>query len=498
MALICAVIGVVTACSREAPIEIPKVWDDDAMRSVELPLVNASLSPVYLSSDFYYRIPEMEVFRTYPIYHPDREPAGYVDELRRKEPERVFDATKLKTEEDWIRAGELIFDYPFFTGRIGFVNVPGEDLFVRDRNWYETAGVPLAADGTLPFLRYVVREKGKVEVGVLSCGACHTRVMPDGSIVKGAQGNFPSDRALAMDYRHPKATLEDAVIGERVLYWVPGRQAEFDRELQQTTLVQIAATHAAIPPGVLARHGTSPRYPVQVPDLIGIKDRRYLDHTGLQQHNSIADLMRYDAINTGGDDLAKYGDFNPLAAFGDGKMPEPSKLLRYGDARLYALAMYLYSLQPPKNPNLFDDRAKRGQAIFEREGCPACHTPPFYTNNTLIPADGFEIPDDHRTKYAITETSIGTDPNLALKTRRGTGYYKVPSLKGVWYRGPFSHDGSVATLEDWFDPNRLRDDYVPTGFKGAGVTQRAVPGHRFGLQLSIEEKTALIAFLKTL
>ena len=41
---------------------------------------------------------------------------------------------------------------------------------------------------------------------------------------------------------------------------------------------------------------------------------------------------------------------------------------------------------------------------------------------------------------------------LALRTRRGTGYYRVPSLKGVWYSGPFEHNGSVATLEDWFDP----------------------------------------------
>ncbi len=94
--------------------------------------------------------------------------------------------------------------------------------------------------------------------------------------------------------------------------------------------------------------------------------------------------------------------------------------------------------------------------------------------------------------------SVGTDPGLALKTRKGTGFYKVPSLKGVWYRGLLSHDGSVATLEDWFDPARLRDDYVPTGFKGYNVTRRAVPGHEFGLKLSAADKAALIAFLRTL
>ena len=93
---------------------------------------------------------------------------------------------------------------------------------------------------------------------------------------------------------------------------------------------------------------------------------------------------------------------------------------------------------------------------------------------------------------------IWTDARLTMETRRGTGFYKVPSLRGVWYRGPFEHNGSVATLEDWFDPHRLSDDYVPTGFKGYGVSSRAIKGREFGLKLSASDKSALIAFLKTL
>ena len=85
-----------------------------------------------------------------------------------------------------------------------------------------------------------------------------------------------------------------------------------------------------------------------------------------------------------------------------------------------------------------------------------------------------------------------------MKTRRGTGNYKVRSLKSVWYRGPFEHQASVATPEDWFDARRLRRDYVPTGFKGYGVSKRPVKGHPFGLSLSTEDKRAPIAFLKTL
>jgi hypothetical protein len=160
--------------------------------------------------------------------------------------------------------------------------------------------------------------------------------------------------------------------------------------------------------------------------------------------------------------------------------------------------LYIYSLKAPSNPNPHSANAVRGQKIFQREGCATCHTPPLYTNNKLTPADGFRIPEDHLKKYEILPIRVGTDPNLTMRTRRGTGYYKVPSLKGVWYRGPFEHNGSVATLEDWLDPARLRDDYVPTGFRGFGINTRAVKGHEYGLKLSPEDKKALIAFLKTL
>jgi hypothetical protein len=251
----------------------------------------------------------------------------------------------------------------------------------------------------------------------------------------------------------------------------------------------------AIPPGVMLREGASKRYPPQVPDLIGIKDRRYLDHTGLVRHRSIGDLMRYGALNQDAMFLSRYGDFVPATFLADNA---PIARSRYSDEQLYAVALYLYSIQPPPNPNKFDGMAARGQQVFARSGCAGCHTPPLYTNNKLTPVDGFAVPADHYTKFDVGPRSVGTDPTLAIGTRRGTGYYKVPSLKGVWYRGPFEHNGSVATLEDWFDPRRQRDDYVPTGFKGYGVKMRAVKGHPFGLDLSPEDRRALIAFLKTL
>ncbi len=94
--------------------------------------------------------------------------------------------------------------------------------------------------------------------------------------------------------------------------------------------------------------------------------------------------------------------------------------------------------------------------------------------------------------------SVGTDPGLALKTRKGTGYFKVPSLKGIWYRGHYGHDGSAASLEEMFDPGRVEPTHVPGGWSPPGMKTCAIKGHEFGLKLTAIEREQLIAFLKTL
>jgi hypothetical protein len=478
--------------SRVASPAVPKAWDDQALASLEMPLAVARASPVQVTPDYYYRIPEQRIYKSYPIYAPGKEPGGYIEWLKQQRPEIAFDPAKLKTEEDWIEAGEMVFDAPT---AFDFVFAISD---MRDPAFYQKTRMPIAKDGTMPFFRYVIREKGKIEVGMISCGMCHTRVMPDGSVIKGAPGNFPADRLNSLSFRQGMSVEEVRAV-ERSGYGAPWIEPDPLARLERMSVEEIASAHDAIPPGVMARVGTSVFHPVKVPDLIGIKERRYLDHTGLVRHRSIGDLMRYAALNQGMNGLSRYGDFIPDAK--DFRtLPAPPELpqRRYSDEQLYALALYLYSLKPPKNPNRFGALAARGKKVFEGEGCATCHTPPLYTNNKLTPVDGFNVRDEHTSKYEIMPISVGTDPDLALRTRRGTGYYKVPSLLGVWYRGPFEHSGSVATLEDWFDPRRLGEDYEPTGFRGFGIKTRAVKGHRFGLTISTGDRRALVAFLKTL
>src|SRR5262249_44776874 len=147
--------------------------------------------------------------------------------------------------------------------------------------------------------------------------------------------------------------------------------------------------------------------------------------------------------------------------------------------------------------NRMDDRAAAGKKIFDREGCSGCHTPPYYTSGKLTLADGFTPSKELLREYDVLPISVKTDPSLAMKTRKGTGFYKIPSLRGVWYRGRYLHDGAVTTLEEMFNPDRLKPDFVPSGFKGLDKT-RAVRGHEFGLRISAPDRESLIAFLKTL
>jgi hypothetical protein len=497
-----------------ADASIPDTWDELRLASLEVPLAHASASTEHVARAYYRSIPVRPIYRSYDVYRPDLEPAGYLEWLQKREPEIVWDETRspaLNSEADWIKAGELVFDSPIAWGN-GSLGGPYPGLQVRDPAWYEYTKAPLTADGKLPFYRYVIRTKGKVEVGVASCAMCHTRVMPDKTVLKGAQGNLPFDRAWAYDLR--KANDPNlARVQHLQVHGAPWLRPDPLENLGDKSVEDLASAHELIPPGVLARHGTGLWSPVQVPDLIGIQHRKHLDRTGRVRHRDTGDLMRYAALNQGLSDVARYGVFRPVAArnkdFLD-ELPPPGQagvsLLpgRYSDAQLFALAKYLYSLKPPENPNLPRtevDRhsVARGEGVFQRLRCARCHSGDQYTNNKLTPVDGFTVPGEHRERYDILEESVGTDPTLALATRRGTGYYKVPSLRGVWYRGPFEHNGSIATLEDWFDSRRLQKDYEPTGWKGpAGTKTRAVPGHRFGLNLPLDDRKALIAFLKTL
>jgi hypothetical protein len=479
--------------------QIPRVWDEAALADWATPLAGLNVRPAHMSAREYYAIPE-ENLKSYPVYMPGREPAGYWEQIQRLGPRPLVEPATLKTEADWVAAGERVFMDSVALRTFD----PAIIAMARSKQALEERRAGPLPDGTISNLRWLPTKDG-VALGFTNCSACHLLYLPDNTAVPG-----PSSFAIPNNFRNALGgairSAEHVLPGEAPFvmggasfgawlyqaYGAPWTKDPAGEQLKTISEAEFAGYVAAnLRGGAVARWNGSILYPAKVPDLIGIKDRRYIDHTATHQHRGIGDLMRYAALVTVAEPT-EFGGHRVLA-------PETARFkTRLSDEALYALALYVYSLKPPKNPNPFDARAATGEEIFRREGCVSCHTPPLYTSNKLTLAQGFTPPPDAPASLDVLRISVGTDPGLALRTRKGTGYYKVPSLKGVWYRGHYLHDGAAASLEEMFDPARLTDTHVPGGWLAPGRTTQAIRGHEFGLRLPPVEREQLIAFLRTL
>jgi hypothetical protein len=476
-------------------LKAPKIWDEKALATWALPVIGVNATPSFYSEAEYYAAPVHE-YRTYPVYHPDREPPGYLEWLQQQEPKPLVDPAEIKTDADWVRLGRRVFE-ELDTEQFR-TDDPAAIKPLRDREALKDSRITMTPDGQFPAFRWVVEARGRVRLSAVECAGCHMRVERDGTLLHGPPTNIRGISAtFAIMFQgllvksdetgQPLPAGEQAYIAHAVPWLKDDIHARF-RSMPDKEILPILRSGF---PGTFNRFNGSPYSMTKIPDLIGVKDRRYLDATATHRNRGPEDIGRYGALVSVADD----------GAIGPHKfLTEKQRKLafRHSDEAMYALGRYLYALEPPKNPNAFDERARHGKEIFQEQNCAKCHEAPLYTNNKLTPAMGFVAPADHPDRDHIMLTSVDTDPSLAVRTRKGTGVYKVPSLLGLWYRELLGHDGSVKTLEEWFDANRLEPDYVPSGWKGPGVTKRAVPGYDYGLDLSSAEKTDLIAFLKTL
>ncbi len=486
--------------------EIPKTWDEAALADWATPVAGLNVRPTHITSKKYYSM-TIENLRTYPVYFPGHEPEGYWEMLQHIGPKPLIEPDKLKSETDWIDAGRRVFDEADDIHLRTFD--PKFIAEVRSRERLEEARTRPLPDGSVFGMRWIPTKQG-VGLTFSNCSFCHVAYLPNGTRVPGAPFKTIAPRPPETFKVWPlisRVQLESRVlvgvapffmapepIGMRLFraYGVPWKADDINERFKSFTQADYEMFDLAFrASGGIARWNGSLFYPAKIPDLIGIKDRKFIDHTATHLHRGIGDLMRYAALVSYAE-AADFGSYHMLS-------PATKRVqARLPDEALYALALYIYSLQPPPNPNPFDSNAEAGQKIFAREGCPMCHTPPLYTSNKLTLAQGFAPPKDKPATLDVLLISVGTDPGLALATRKGTGYYKIPSLKGVWYRGHYLHEGPTASLEEMFDPDRLKETHVPGGFRPPGVENRAIKGHEFGLKLEPAERGQLIAFLRTL
>ncbi|HKU44139.1 MAG TPA: hypothetical protein VJR89_38525 [Polyangiales bacterium] len=176
--------------------------------------------------------------------------------------------------------------------------------------------------------------------------------------------------------------------------------------------------------------------PVAIPDLRAVAHQRRLHWTG-NLHNGLLELaVRIETL---------------LITAASSAVRPPREIA-------FALALYVESLGDEETSRELA-ASPRGAAVFERE-CGRCHA--------------------HATGAGdvVSAEEVGTDPTAAVSPERGGAGYRVPSLFRVGERRRLLHDGSIERLDELLQPH-------------AG-------GHRFGVELTADDRASLLVFLRSL
>ena len=266
--LLAVTLGVASvSCSRPSSnlvesnlIEAPRVWNDRDLAEWANPVAGLNVRPDHFSEAEYYAGPVADWVRTYPVYFPGREPAGYWDQLQSKKPEPLI-AAGPRTEEDWIEAGKRVFeelDVPVFRSTDARLIAT-----VRSKEEFEKMGGHPQPDGTVHFLRWVPTSKG-LALGINDCASCHTRQLPDGTRLNGAQVDAAGDGVVGALISSGDQSFfgnEPAAVIAWRGFTVPWISGDIHDQIRSMSDAQLAELGASNPPGTFARFNGSPFYP---------------------------------------------------------------------------------------------------------------------------------------------------------------------------------------------------------------------------------------------
>jgi hypothetical protein len=192
---------------------------------------------------------------------------------------------------------------------------------------------------------------------------------------------------------------------------------------------------------------------------------------------------------------------------------------------LQLLEQWILRLDAPKFPlNIDEALASKGHAIFKQH-CAECHSEQGARFNQIIPLQEVKT-DSHRLEMWNAEAAEKYNKYIFNRNYRFTRFrktdgYVAVDLKGIWLRGPYLHNGSVANINELLTTAADRTstfcigydvlDPVNLGFVTSGATackegfvfQVAQPGnsnqgHEYGTLLHADQKRALVEYLKTL
>ena len=210
--------------------------------------------------------------------------------------------------------------------------------------------------------------------------------------------------------------------------------------------------------------------------------------------------------------------------------------------RLLRITEYIKDLQPPKYEKMIPENredlkikqqelVEKGTDIYQKY-CFDCHDPSGKRFDKVVPVE--ELGTDRNRVDAFTAELAGELNKLGpyfvmggadswkFRNFKKTNGYVNTLLDGIWLRAPYLHNGSVPTLRDLLNKPDQRPkkfyrgndvyDWDKVGFKWDVPEQNGRTfflydpakkgndngGHLYGTELSEDEKTALIEYLKTL
>lgn len=332
----------------------------------------------------------------------------------------LWDGRRPTTMDEWARLGRRVFfEYPLRAEVFAEHALANPELAAE-------VGLFAAPDGTWPGLVAFRELDRSAQIGI-TCALCHVARAPEGHAIAGrARRELDYGRMRLAYHRDTGAPLPER-LAARMATWGPGR-ADITQDDDED--------------------------PVAIPDLWGMRGQPYLTQAGTLRHEHPATLALRQETQ--------------LLQTSRERTRPPRELA-------WALATYVYSLEPPpRDPPPPTDQARSGARTFARH-CASCHA--------HATGGGKPVPAER----------VGTDPTLALGHARGTGKYRPSPLLRVADAAPYLHHGAVATLEDLLDPARLREGY-DRGTLGPGP----VPGHAYGTDLSTDERADLVAYLRVL
>ncbi len=407
--------------------QAPRYLDDPAFRRAALEASLTEADNIYASTrlESYGRV--HGGWDALPVWNPRVEPvtADGVAALRNEQPvvlssaaSTLWDGVRPDDYEGWVRLGRAVFyDYPLRPEIFAEHALRHPSLAAR-------VGLQPAADGSWPGVVAFADVDGQAKIGI-TCALCHV-ALESGAVVEGRARRDLDYGRMRLAYHDDSNTPLPPELARRMAAWGPGR-ADITQDDAED--------------------------PVAIVDLWRVRDRRYLTQAATLTHHHPAALAIRQETQILHANLERTRPPRELA---------------------WALAMFVYSLQPPERaPSPLDARQRRGRGLFEHH-CRRCHRD----------ASGAGTP--------IDAAEIGTNPTLAFGRGRGTGQYRPAPLARVADAAPYLHDGTVPSLEALLGEARLAPDYV--GARGRG----AVPGHRYGISLPADERGALLAYLRTL